>query len=67
MTDLGDRLVTVSVGPLDAGAVKAALATGAATADDMVARRLIAGAVLMLAGEARAVGAARSIGARRAA
>ena len=67
MTDLGDRSVTVSVGPLDADSVKAALATGAATADDMVARRLIEGAVLMLAGAARVVGADRSIGARRAA
>ncbi len=67
MTDLGDRLVPVSVGALDDGSVKAALATGTATADDMVARQIIEGAVLMLAGRARTVGAGRSIGARQAA
>lgn len=67
MTDLGDRLVPVSVGDLDAGSVKAALATGTATADDMVARQLIEGAVLMLAGRARTVGVGRSIGTRQAA
>ncbi|MEX2454459.1 MAG: UPF0280 family protein [Rhodospirillaceae bacterium] len=55
-TDLGDRLVTVAVGALDAAAVEAALCAGLDAAERMRADGLIAGAVLVLKGEIRAVG-----------
>ena len=55
-TDLGDRPVTTAVGPLDPAEVADALAAGAAAAEAMRARRLIAAAALFLAGECRIVG-----------
>ena len=54
-SDLGERLVTLSVGVLAAGEVEAALANGAAVADAMVARGLIQHVALSLGGEWRAV------------
>jgi uncharacterized protein len=50
-SDLGDRLVTVSVGELPRGAVLAALDQGRQRAADYLARGLIADAALMLQGE----------------
>ena len=55
-TDLGDRLVTAAIGPLSPPEVARALATGAAAAETMRARRLIVAAALFLAGECRIVG-----------
>ncbi len=61
-TDLGDRLVTVDVGPLDAESVATALDAGAAAAQDMRARGLAWGAVLALQGALRVLGPERLIG-----
>lgn len=55
-SDLGDRPVTVSVGALDGDAVAAALGAGVRAACRMQDRRLIAGALLSLAGTVRTVG-----------
>lgn len=64
-SDLGTRLVTVSVAPLDPVAIDLALAQGVAMADDLLARGLIAGACLHLQGDTRTVGlAARSFSSR---
>ena len=56
-TDLGNLLVTTKVGKLSANEIAAALAAGAAQAEAYLARGLIAGAVLMLQGSVRTVGA----------
>jgi ApbE superfamily uncharacterized protein (UPF0280 family) len=55
-TDLGDRLVTVAVGPLPEDAVERALARGAAHAQALVDTALIWGAVLALGSRLRVVG-----------
>lgn len=55
---LGDRLVTVGVGPLSTAEVDAALAPGAAYAQALLDRGLIEGAALRLGAETRLVGAA---------
>ena len=57
-SDLGDRPVTVSVGPLDAQEIARALAAGRAEAERMLRRGLIAGAALWLGGEVETVGTA---------
>ncbi len=57
-SDLGRRLVTVGVGPLEADAVAEALARGAACAEAMRRAGHIYGAVLALQGEIRVVGTA---------
>jgi ApbE superfamily uncharacterized protein (UPF0280 family) len=57
-SDLGSRLVTVDVGPLTAVEIGRALDAGAEAARTYLARKLIVGAALFLAGEARMVGAA---------
>jgi ApbE superfamily uncharacterized protein (UPF0280 family) len=56
-SDLGDRLVTVAVGPLAGAEVAAALAAGAARAEAWCRAGLIRGAALRLAGQARLAGA----------
>ncbi len=61
-TDLGDRLVTVDVGPLDAASVDTALAAGVAAEEDMRACGLVWGAVLALQGALRVLGPERPIG-----
>ena len=55
-SDLGDRLVTTSVGPLDSLTVAQALDRGRAAALDMRVKGLISGAALMLRGQAVSVG-----------
>ncbi|MBO6719968.1 MAG: UPF0280 family protein [Rhizobiaceae bacterium] len=50
-TDLGDRLVTVGVGPLEASEARRALANGFALAEDFRRRGLIHSAALFLDGE----------------
>ncbi len=55
-TDLGDRLVTVNVGDLDAGTVEAALAEGMTASQRMRDAGLISAAVLVLKNEIRAIG-----------
>jgi len=55
-TDLGDRLVTVGVGPLPEDAVERALARGAAHAQALVDAALVWGAVLALGSRRRVVG-----------
>jgi ApbE superfamily uncharacterized protein (UPF0280 family) len=55
-SDLGDRLVTVEVGPLAPAQVEAALASGMAEAERLRAAGLIEGALLALSGEWRSVG-----------
>ena len=55
-SDLGERLVTVSVGVLTAGEIGAALERGLAVAEDFRSRGLIAAAALFLAGEGRVCG-----------
>jgi uncharacterized protein len=55
-SDLGNRLVTVSVGELPRGAVLAALEAGCRRAMDYVARGLIVDAALMLQGETMTAG-----------
>ncbi len=57
-SDLGDRLVTCSVGPLDAVSIAGALERGLAVAARLVGRGSIAAAALHLQGETRVVGAA---------
>lgn len=54
-SDLGDRLVTRSVGMLSQGEIMQALATGAGCARDLVARGLIESAALTLLGETEIV------------
>jgi uncharacterized protein len=63
-SDLGDRPVTVAVGPLPRAAVLAAIEAGRRRAADYQARGLIVDAVLMLQGEAATIsaGAAPSVG-----
>ena len=56
-TDLGDLLVTTKVGALKSDDVDAALAAGVAQAQAYLDKGLIAGAVLMLQGGVRTVGA----------
>jgi ApbE superfamily uncharacterized protein (UPF0280 family) len=55
-TDLGDRLVTVAVGPLTADRVRRALDAGMATARELTGRGLIEGAALWLQGVVCSVG-----------
>ncbi len=55
-SDLGDRPVTVGVGPLAPVEIARALAAGSAAAECMLARGLIAGAALWLSGEITTVG-----------
>ncbi len=57
-SDLGERLVTQAVGPLDAAQVAAALDAGLARAEAFRAAGLILGAALRLGGAARVTGAA---------
>lgn len=59
-TDLGDRPVTVDVGPLSRADVATALEAGAEFARQLQARGSIAAAALFLAGEARIVGDVRA-------
>jgi uncharacterized protein len=56
-TDLGDLLVTTKVGKLTADEISAALDAGAKQAEGYLQKGLLAGAVLMLQGELRTVGA----------
>jgi ApbE superfamily uncharacterized protein (UPF0280 family) len=55
-SDLGDRLVTVDVGPLSQETVVEALSSGEAAAEDMARAGLIVAAVLVLQGSYRTVG-----------
>ncbi len=55
-TDLGDRLVTIEVGEIGPDAICAALDAGSAEAERMRASGLIAGAVIVLRNDIRAVG-----------
>jgi ApbE superfamily uncharacterized protein (UPF0280 family) len=55
-SDLGDRLVTRDVGPLDGNEITDALAAGEGRAQELLAAGLIEGAVLQLCGELRIVG-----------
>lgn len=57
-SDLGDRPVTRIVPPLAAEAIAAALDAGAVVANDLLARGLIAAALIRLQGRGRTVGAA---------
>ena len=61
-SDLGDRLVTVSVGDLPRGDVLAALEKGRHRASDYLARGLIVDAALMLQGETVTPNAAPAVG-----
>jgi hypothetical protein len=61
-SDLGDRLVTVSVGALPRGAVLEALAAGRRRAADYLARGLIVDAALMLQGETASLNAGADVG-----
>jgi uncharacterized protein len=54
-SDLGDRLVTVEVGPLEPTAVEEALERGAAKARSFLASGRISGAVLLLRRQSRVV------------
>lgn len=54
-SDLGERLVTRDVGPLDKDDIAAALAAGQRQARDLLARGLIEGAALHLQGTTRVV------------
>jgi uncharacterized protein len=63
-SDLGDLLVTVDVGPLPDPAVAEALAKGEREARSLLARGLIHGAVLLLQGQSRVIGAEMLISAR---
>lgn len=60
-SDLGDRLVTVDLAPLSAAEAALALSRGAAFAETCRARSLIIAAVLSLAGQSLAVGAAQTL------
>lgn len=55
-SDLGERLVTVSVGALTAAEINTALKAGQFCALDMLHRNLISGAALSLCGDTRIVG-----------
>lgn len=57
-SDLGERLVTQAVGPLDTAEIAAALEAGLARAEAFRAAGLILGAALRLSGAARITGAA---------
>jgi uncharacterized protein len=59
-TDLGERLVTVGVGPLSEQSIEAALANGARLADELCNDRLIWGAVLALHGRYGVAGGVRA-------
>ena len=56
-SDLGDLLVTVDVGPLPDAVIAEALASGEREAGALMKRGLIDGAVLLLQGRSRVVGA----------
>ncbi|MFN0316184.1 MAG: UPF0280 family protein [Burkholderiales bacterium] len=58
-TDLGDRLVTVDVGPLTPGEVASALGCGERAAQGMMTDALITAAVMVLQGAAVSVGSLR--------
>lgn len=60
-SDLGDRLVTVDVGPLPPEGIAAALAAGRREAERMRARGLIEGAALWLGGRCEVVGTAGAL------
>lgn len=60
-SDLGDRLVTVDVGPLSQTEAAAALDRGVAHARTLLDRGLIRAAFLVLAGRGRSVGGAGTI------
>ena len=63
-SDLGERLVTVDVGDIDADAIETALNAGEREAEAMLRAHLVEAAVLMLKGETRVVGrASRAIAA----
>jgi len=55
-SDLGERLVTVAVGPLTAAEIETALAAGLARAEAYRSQGLIIAAALMLAGESKVLG-----------
>ncbi len=55
-SDLGERLVTVAVGPLSDDEIADALSHGARTATHLMACGLIAGAALHLAGRTMTIG-----------
>jgi hypothetical protein len=55
-SDLGDRMVTVDVGPLSCAEIDAALAAGAETAEDMIDNGLLHAAVLVLGRQVRLAG-----------
>ncbi|MCR8725009.1 UPF0280 family protein [Frigidibacter sp. ROC022] len=57
-SDLGARMVTVAVGPLQRAEAEEALAAGAGYAEALCRRGLIAGAALMVQGRRRIVGQA---------
>lgn len=57
-SDLGERLVSVEVGPLSATDIAAALSAGALVAEGFVRAGLVLGAALRLRGVARVVGVA---------
>lgn len=63
-SDLGERLVTVGVGPLSTAEVARALDAGEEIAEEYVGAGLIAGALVVLGGVARVVGALPLAGAR---
>ncbi len=63
---LAERLVTAAVGPLTASETAAALEAGAAYAERLRARDLIAGATLLLNGETRVIGSSGNATALRA-
>ncbi|SDW68166.1 hypothetical protein SAMN05444336_10282 [Albimonas donghaensis] len=63
-SDLGDRLVTLGVGPLTPDEAEAALDAGLSVAEDMRARGLVEAAALTLAGRTRIAGAPRLAGPR---
>lgn len=63
-SDLGARLVTIGVGPLSTAEVAQALDAGEEIAEEYVAADLIGGALVVLGGVARVVGALPLAGAR---
>ncbi|WP_083463415.1 UPF0280 family protein [Prosthecomicrobium hirschii] len=60
-SDLGDRLVTVAVGPLDAAEIERALAGGLREADRLIGEGRIVGAALQLATRVRVAGDFRDL------
>ncbi len=62
-SDLGDRPVTVAVGPLPSTIIDAALARGVRAAEEMRRRGLIAGALIALQGRKRTAGVQALVGA----